>query len=153
MQQLSSLKEVTRWLVMASDLVLLNVLYVLCQHFSLVPSDNYGYLCWNMAYLLAVSTFMPIAQERLARSEVIIERTLVTSLLISVIFIAEISVIDKLSFNFGLVLFQCALIFTTLLLSRFLSRTFIKLRPGRARTSRPLSSQERVSTFAPFTTA
>ena len=29
MQQISSLKEVTRWLVMASDLVLLNALYVI----------------------------------------------------------------------------------------------------------------------------
>lgn len=128
MQQISSLKEVTRWLVMTSDLVLLNALYVLCLHLHLVPFDNYGILCWNMAYLLAVSIFMPIAQERLSRSEVIIERTLVTSLLISAIFIAEISVIERFSFHLGLALLQCLLTFVTLLVSRFLSRGFIKLR-------------------------
>ena len=113
---------------MASDLVLLNVLYALCLHLQLVPSDNYDILCWNTAYLLAVSIFMPIAQERLARSEVIIERTLVSSLLISAIFIAEISIIERFSFHLGWVLVLCLLTFVTLLVSRFLSRAFIKLR-------------------------
>lgn len=128
MRQISSLKEVSRWLVMASDLVLLNVLYLLLLHIHLVPSDSYGILCWNVAYLLAVSYFMPIAQERLARSETIIERTLITSLLITLIFIAEISVIERLSLNWWHVLQQFTATFLTLLVSRFLSRTFIKIR-------------------------
>lgn len=121
---------------MASDLVLLNALYVLCLHLHLVPSDSYGYLCWNMAYLLSVSSFMPIAQGRLARSEAIIARAFVSSLLISVIFIAEISVIERLSQNLGLALLLCLFTFVSLLVSRFLSRTFIKFRRKQGKDSK-----------------
>lgn len=126
MQQVSNRKEVTRWLIMALDLFLLNVVYQTLIHYHQVSPDSYGILSWNIAYILSIARFMPIAQNRLSKSEVIIKRVLATSFSITFLFFIEVSVIEHLLARWQPLAVVFCVIVLSLFFSRFLGRAIIK---------------------------
>ena len=59
--QISDRAGLSRWMVIAVDILLLNAVFALGSHLGMKPTTHMAQMLWNMAYLISVNRFCTIS--------------------------------------------------------------------------------------------
>ena len=89
--QISDRADLSRWMVIVVDILLLNTVFALGSHIGMKPVTHMAQMLWNMAYLISIILKAPIAQNRFVKAELIISKSIVTALLMAVSYAVLIS--------------------------------------------------------------
>jgi len=135
-RQLSDNVEITRWFVYFVDVIAINALYLFCHQFDMLPWNRTALLLWNIAYLISIFIFPPVAQNRLAKSETVIRRASSNAWLMAFIFATEL-IISRFTHFYPMRFLVSILILVVLMvITRMLTRSIIKLSRRHGRNSR-----------------
>lgn len=85
-QQISQRVDQAKLLVYLADLVVINILFWIGTQLELLSDHPFNWFIWNVAYLLSMSVFPPLAQNRLVKYEQIVTRAIQTTFCMFVIY-------------------------------------------------------------------
>lgn len=112
--------------VIIGDLILINLLYVCADIYSLEPQALHCWFLWNVSYFIGVLAFPPLAHQRMIRIESIAERVFRASILMSLCFGLYLWVDNASNLHFWPAVLVTFLLFLLLFLSRYVSRAILK---------------------------
>lgn len=121
-----------RWIVFSIDATFVCVVFYIICHFEHELNNKSCWIFWFFSYFLSFMFFPPVAQNRIVTIEQLLSRTVNTSLLMSASF-GILLTADMLDFSFMWFLFNWVLLLVAMLLSRLLSRSFIRYNRNRGR--------------------
>ena len=125
--QISERHEILRWVAYMIDALFLCIYYWIAgRHIYHGTQDMQDILTLVMSYLLSVSIFVPVAQNRMVRVEEVIRRALITALAMAAVVAVCESVLLQMPFNFRAFFVNCGLLYVALALSRITCRNIVK---------------------------
>ena len=134
--QISDRAELSRWMVIAVDILLINTAFVLGSHFGMKPTTHMAQMLWNMAYLISVILNAPIAQNRFVKAEQIISKSIVTALQMAISYALLISLARLYDFHWSILAVNILVLILTISLSRVVSRLLLRATRRRGKDRR-----------------
>ena len=134
--QISDRAELSRWMVIAVDILLVNIAFVLGSHFGMKPTTHMAQMLWNMAYLISVILNAPIAQNRFVKAEQIISKSIVTALQMAISYAVLISLARLYDFHWSILAVNILVLILTISLSRVVSRLLLRATRRRGKDRR-----------------
>ena len=134
--QISDRADLSRWMVIIVDLLLLNTIFALGSHIGMKPVTHMAQMLWNMAYLISIILKAPIAQNRFVKAEQIISKSIVTALLMAISYAVLISLARLFDFHWSILALNIVVLTFTISISRVLSRLLLRATRRRGRNRR-----------------
>ena len=134
--QISDRAGLSRWMVIAVDILLLNAVFALGSHFGMKPTTHMAQMLWNMAYLISVIINTPIAQNRFVKAEQIISKAIGTAILMAVAYSVLISLARLYDFHWMILAINIAVLILTISASRVISRLLLRATRRRGKDRR-----------------
>lgn len=124
-QQIAERNELSKWIVLAVDFILVSVAYYVSMKLGYVPRAKYGMMFACIAYIIAILLVTPVAHNRLAPAEKVANRSMNTAFIMAVVFTAEMGV-TRFSFPLSSFAITFAFLFFLIFFGRLLTRKIIK---------------------------
>ena len=134
--QISDRAGLSRWIVIAVDILLLNAVFALGSHLGMKPSTHMAQMLWNMAYLISVILNAPIAQNRFVKAEQIISRAIGTAILMAVAYSVLISLARLFDFHWMILAINLIVLSLTISASRVIARLLLRATRRRGKDRR-----------------
>ena len=134
--QISDRADLSRWMVIIVDLLLLNTIFALGSHIGMKPVSHMAQMLWNMAYLISVILNAPVAQNRFVKAEQIISKSIVTALQMAVSYAVLISLARLYDFHWSILALNIVVLTIVISLSRVISRLLLRATRRRGRNRR-----------------